>query len=148
MAVQKATSPCDHPDHQARSSVRKEGVKRKEEKRMQRPTHGPWPHYANDGSIRLISLAAPLGTHWQTSITASYDHIVQVFGQPTFSGYDDKTDVRWLIATPEGIASLYNYKNGRNFNGPSGTATEEITNWQIRADGHAAAKWLQQALTA
>lgn len=43
-----------------------------------------------------------------------------------------KCDAEWQIEFEDGtVAWVYNWKNGRNYNGPSGTPVEEITRWTV-----------------
>ena len=70
------------------------------------------------------------GTWLQGYIDSSYDALVQRFGEP-MPGFD-KTDAEWVIKTEEGtVATIYNWKNGINYNGRYGTPTERITRWHI-----------------
>ena len=70
------------------------------------------------------------GTSLQGEIIVSYSTLVKKFGQP-FEGYD-KTDAEWNIEDEHGtVATIYNYKDGKNYNGRSGKATSRITEWHI-----------------
>ena len=71
------------------------------------------------------------GTHFQGYIDITYDKLVKIFGEPT-SGDEYKVDAEWLIEFKNGIvATIYNYKDGKNYNGNSGLEKEDITNWHI-----------------
>ncbi len=72
------------------------------------------------------------GTCLQGEITADYNELVMAFGEPT-AGDEYKVDAEWCIKFANGtIATVYNWKNGINYCGPSeGTPTEQITHWHI-----------------
>ena len=75
------------------------------------------------------------GTCLQGYITTTYTQIVLAFGEP--SKYNDgyKTDAEWeVLFNNEIVCTLYNYKNGKNYNGKDGTPTKEICNWNIGGD--------------
>ena len=43
-----------------------------------------------------------------------------------------KTDAQWSLVFPDGvIATVYNWKNGRNYLGADGDAVEDITEWNV-----------------
>jgi len=71
------------------------------------------------------------GTSLQGEIVVSYSKLVKTFGKPT-DGDGYKTDAEWNIEDEHGtVATIYNYKDGKNYNGKIGTATSRITNWHI-----------------
>jgi len=63
-------------------------------------------------------------------LVADYDDLVRLFGQPS-EGDGYKTDAQWTLQTPFGIATIYNYKDGKCYRGASGLAVEDITEWHI-----------------
>jgi len=71
------------------------------------------------------------GTCGQGFVASDYANIVRVFGKPIVCrGY--KTDAEWIILFDDGkIASIYNYKTGKNYLGPDGLDVEDITYWHI-----------------
>ena len=71
------------------------------------------------------------GTSRVGQMQISYDQLVEKLGEP--DEVDDyKTDAEWDLKFEDGvIASIYNYKNGRNYLGPRGPAKEDITLWNI-----------------
>jgi len=71
------------------------------------------------------------GTHLQGYIETTYARLVEVFGKPHFEGDGYKVDAEWVLETPAGVATIYNYKDGKNYNGEDGTPTELITDWHI-----------------
>src|ERR1700722_12206498 len=84
------------------------------------------------------------GTCLQGEIECSYADLVAVFGPPnTEAGDQDKVDAEWILTftlfggVAKEIATIYNYKTGKNYLGEDGMPTEEIEDWHIggrRAD--------------
>lgn len=72
----------------------------------------------------------PNGTCLQGEIEVSYKKLVKVFGKAS-DGDGYKTDAEWIIMTPVGIATIYNYKDGKNYCGIEGTPKTKITDWHI-----------------
>ena len=71
------------------------------------------------------------GTHLQGAIETTYAKLKAMFGQPT-DGDGYKVDAEWEIEFEDGtIATIYNWKNGKNYNGARGLAKTKITNWHI-----------------
>ena len=62
----------------------------------------------------------------------SYYELVQIFGEPD-EGFD-KSDAEWVVENDNGeIATIYNYKTGRNWNGTAGMDVEIMhdAHWHI-----------------
>jgi len=79
------------------------------------------------------------GTSLQARMhNVSYWTIVQTFGPPMEDGFDNyKCDAEWIILFDDGeIATIYNYKNGKNYLGSDGTPTEDITTWNVGGRNH------------
>jgi hypothetical protein len=72
------------------------------------------------------------GTSLQGNIHCTYSQLVQEFGEPDrkISG-DNKMDCEWIILTPEGVATIYNYKDGKAYLGEKGLDKEDITDWHV-----------------
>jgi len=71
------------------------------------------------------------GTHLQGEIETTYAKLKAMFGQPT-DGDGYKVDAEWEIEFEDGtIVTIYNYKDGKNYNGASGLPKTKITNWHI-----------------
>ena len=64
-------------------------------------------------------------------VEVGYDKLVELFGQPSpYDGY--KTDGAWILEFSDGlIATIYNWKNGRNYLGDRGKDIEDIFEWHI-----------------
>ena len=72
------------------------------------------------------------GTCLQGYIDVSYSKIVDVFGEPSGEHDDYKSDADWVVEFEDGIiATIYNYKDGKNYLGRRGTEKEDITDWHI-----------------
>jgi len=85
------------------------------------------------------------GTSLQGQVDASYAEIVSVFGNDiTNDGY--KVDAEWTINTPDGIARVYNYKDGKNYLGEFGLDVEEIRDWHIGGAKKDVVQWVLLAL--
>jgi len=66
-------------------------------------------------------------------IDISYAELVAVLGEPIAEHYDtDKSDAEWCILFGSGqVATIYNYKDGRNYMGLDGKDKEDIREWNI-----------------
>jgi hypothetical protein len=70
----------------------------------------------------------------QGHIRTGYQELVSAFGKQVGPELFDtiKSDAEWHIQFEDGlIATVYNWKNGRNYCGPSAPAAHEITEWNI-----------------
>jgi len=71
------------------------------------------------------------GTSYQGEIDIDFATLKEKFGEPS-NGDEYKVDAEWSLEFEDGtIATIYNYKDGKNYNGESGTPTEEIREWHI-----------------
>jgi hypothetical protein len=72
-------------------------------------------------------------THLQGAITCTFAQLVATFGNPMKDGFDDyKSDAEWEVQFEDGtVATIYNYKNGKNYCGDQGQEVWEITQWNI-----------------
>ncbi len=91
-----------------------------------------------------------VGTSLQGHINATYDQLVAVFGQPdvfTLENSDGKIDVEWAIAFDNGtVATIYNWKNGKNYCGADGLNVADITRWNVGGNRYNAATLVDAAL--
>lgn len=72
------------------------------------------------------------GTSLQGYIDADYKTLCKVFGKETNDGDGYKVDAEWLLEFSDGVvATIYNYKDGKNYNGRSGLAKSKITDWHV-----------------
>lgn len=71
------------------------------------------------------------GSSLQGHLDIAYSDIVDKLGDPaTFDG-GDKVDAEWCFTLDGVYCTLYNYKDGVNYNGPEGTPTVDIRDWHI-----------------
>lgn len=71
-------------------------------------------------------------TWLQGHVYTTYARLVEVLGEPVNDGDGYKTDAQWSLVFPDGvIATVYNWKNGRNYLGADGDAVEDITEWNV-----------------
>jgi len=76
-----------------------------------------------------------LGTSLVGEINVSYETLKRIFGNPK-SGDGYKVDAEWEIEFEDGeVATIYNYKNGKNYNGRNGTPKTKIFDWHIGGRG-------------
>lgn len=75
------------------------------------------------------------GTSLQFEMSMPYEKIERILGASHMEDGDGyKTDVEWYVRTPWGkTVTIYNYKDGKNYNGDEGLAKEEITDWHFGA---------------
>ena len=73
------------------------------------------------------------GTSLQGYIKAPYEKLLEVFGAPNSKLCDNyKTDVEWAFEFADGtIATLYNWKNGKNYLGDEGLELNDIYEWNV-----------------
>lgn len=71
-------------------------------------------------------------TSLQGYVKTTYAKLVECFGKPTCDGDGYKVDAEWIITFADGVvATIYNYKDGRNYCGEEGLAVEDITEWHV-----------------
>jgi hypothetical protein len=71
------------------------------------------------------------GTSLQGYLTAKYSELVEAFGPPNSQTDEYKVDAEWTLTEGGQVVTIYNWKNGRNYNGPEAPAVEDITDWHI-----------------
>jgi len=72
------------------------------------------------------------GSHFQGDIEITWDEIVAVIGNPCHDGDGYKVDAEWVLEFEDGcIATLYNWKDGKNYCGDQGYDVKEIRHWHI-----------------
>ena len=71
--------------------------------------------------------------HLIGNIDITYAELIALFGLPLKEEYDDyKSDAEWhIIFDNRDMLIIYNYKDGKSYNGKSGLNVEEITDWHI-----------------
>ena len=77
-----------------------------------------------------------VGTSLQGYISAKFSTLGFTFGKPTeienaYEG-DQKVDVTWVITFSDNeVATIYNYKNGKNYLGNEGQNVTSMTEWNV-----------------
>ena len=102
----------------------------------------------NKPTVKVLNDRNPkiFGTFLQGYIHADYMDMVNLFGEPG-AGDEYKIDAEWALEFQDGtIATIYNYKDGINYNGPEGTPTAEITEWHIGGKSQRAVELVTQLL--
>lgn len=88
------------------------------------------------------------GTCFRGYIETTYDELVARFGEPYIAPRDDhKVDVEWIVCTPHGPATIYNYKNGHSYMGESGLTLEVMDEWHIGGKNGESYEWVIQRLS-
>lgn len=64
-------------------------------------------------------------------ITTDYANIIALFGKPNRKGDEYKVDAEWEFEMNGKVMTIYNYKDGKSYNGRNGLATKDITEWHI-----------------
>jgi len=80
------------------------------------------------------------GTSRKGQISLSYASLVSVLGEATLDGDGCAVDAEWVVETPHGIVTVYNYRNGPSYlrSGDIGNIRE----WHIGARSQGAAEYL------
>lgn len=72
-----------------------------------------------------------IGGCFQDYLDASYKELKKLFGKPT-EGDGYKVDAEWEVLFDNGAyATIYNYKDGRNYLGKEGIPKANIRDWHI-----------------
>ena len=80
------------------------------------------------------------GSCMQGKITCPFSLLVTLFGEPE-SGDADKVDAFWSIRFDDGVtATIYNWKNGKNYCGSLAPTVDQITKWNVGGYEKAAAE--------
>lgn len=86
------------------------------------------------------------GTSFRGYVLSTYEQLLLAFGKPTSSGDGYKIDVEWIIDTPHGVATIYNYKNGQAYMGESGLRLDQIFEWHVGGKNDKTYKWVKRKL--
>ena len=85
------------------------------------------------------------GSCYQGEVFAKYHRLVELFGEPHEYFDDYKCDAEWYVEFDDGVvATIYNWKNGRNYNGFDAPHVEDIVEWNIGGFSLEAARRIQQ----
>lgn len=86
------------------------------------------------------------GTSFKGYLLANYNDLVSVFSRPITDIDDCKTDAEWIIDTPYGVTTIYNYKNGKRYLGKNGLDTSIICKWHVGAKKLKSFEWIKTEL--
>lgn len=85
------------------------------------------------------------GTSLVGYVNTTYSKLFEKFGEPFDDGY--KTDAEWEIEFSDGkVATIYNWKNGKNYNGSEGLDLDDITEWHIGGFDNSVVERIQKIL--
>lgn len=86
------------------------------------------------------------GTCLQGEVEATYAELCDLFGSH-HDGDGYKVDAEWYVQFSDGtVATIYNWKNGKNYEGENGLPLEQIDSWHIGGDSAKAETMVQIAL--
>tara|TARA_B100000131_G_scaffold321231_1_gene371352 strand:+ start:701 stop:1081 length:381 start_codon:yes stop_codon:yes gene_type:complete len=72
------------------------------------------------------------GTCYMGELYCSYAKIVDAIGEPSDMFDNYKSDAEWCLEFDNGmVATIYNWKNGKNYCGEDGLELEDIDEWHI-----------------
>lgn len=90
------------------------------------------------------------GTSLQGYVDVSYAKLCKVFGEEHSSGDGYKTDAEWGLEFEDGdqvvVATIYNYKDGKNYKGHRGKATSRIRMWHVGGNDPRALEMVNKVL--
>ena len=93
------------------------------------------------------SMKKRTGTSFRGYVLATYQDLVAAFDLPTTNGDNDKIDVEWIIDTPHGVGTIYNYKDGAAYLGADGLATEQICEWHVGGKTVESYGWIKKQIS-
>ena len=71
------------------------------------------------------------GTSLSGYLNTTYKKLCKVFGKPNGKTDGYKVDAEWIGSINGKVFTIYNYKDGKNYNGKNGTPKTKITDWHI-----------------
>jgi len=78
-----------------------------------------------------LDIDVAVGTCLQAEIVTTYSNLKKLFGKPMV-GDECKIDAEWVVEFEDGtVATIYNWKDGENYNGASGVPKTKIRHWHI-----------------
>ena len=86
------------------------------------------------------------GTCLQGTINTNYSELVRIFGKQNSDNDSGKIDAQWTVNTPDGIATIYNYKDGKSYLGKDGLRITDITDWHIGGKNKKVIDWIKLAI--
>jgi len=64
-------------------------------------------------------------------ILVSFAKLVRLLGEPNSNNDGYKTDAEWAVSFKGETFAIYNYKDGKNYNGKGGLDIEQLMDWHI-----------------
>lgn len=87
------------------------------------------------------------GSSLQGYIDCDYATLKKVFGKEHSDGDGYKVDAEWALKFSDGTyATIYNYKDGKNYCGKSGLAKTKITDWHVGGQSARAVACVEAAI--
>ena len=86
------------------------------------------------------------GTSFQGYLYVEYNELAEKFGDPHSLENNHKIDAEWIVDTPHGPATIYNYKNGKAYLGKQGLDTQKIATWHVGGHNIQSYEWISQQL--
>ena len=85
--------------------------------------------YITHNDLKTLS---PTGTGLVGDLqNVRFSHLVKEFGAPIMEDLD-KSDAEWVIRFGDGtLATIYNWKDGKNYCGKAGLDLDDITRWNV-----------------
>jgi len=85
----------------------------------------------------------------QGYVDVEYSTLKKVFGKEHSDGDGYKVDAEWMLKFSDGTyATIYNYKDGKNYNGKAGLAKSKITDWHVGGSTSLAVQHVEAAIEA
>ena len=83
-------------------------------------------------NFEKADLTEMYGTCLQGQIYVTYEELVKVFGKEHSKGDGYKVQAEWVLKFEDGtIATIYDYKEGKNYCGNHGKSKQHVTDWHI-----------------
>ena len=98
-------------------------------------SHKEWPSFMQRSSL-------------QGYMSVPYSVWVKLFGEPVAKTDGYKTDAEWDVSFYDedgeriGFATIYNFKDGKNYRGPDGLNVNQIREWHIGGKSKASSIYL------
>ena len=86
------------------------------------------------------------GTSFQGYLYVEYNELVEKFGKSHGLDSNHKIDAEWIVDTPHGVATIYNYKNGKAYLGKQGLDTPKIVAWHVGGKNVQSYEWVKRQL--
>ena len=96
-------------------------------------------------TVKKANWQAVNGTSLKGHIDIDYATLVKIFGKEHSDGDGYKVDCEWDLQFSNGVvATIYNYKDGKNYCGRSGLAKKNLTDWHIGGKSTMAERTVEQ----